>query len=94
MSCNSCHALPGGMMAHPATQLYWMEDRTATPGTKLRAAIPQVHHRERLDLYPLGYSPPGLGYGGFYMPVGSGLWNYGNYARFLPWTHPAQNGAH
>ena len=52
MSCNSCHALSGGMIAHPATQLYWMEDRTTTPGTKLHAAIPQVHHRERLDLYP------------------------------------------
>lgn len=80
-------------MAYPATQLFW-KDQPLTAGTTLKASIPRTQHRERLDLYPLGYSPPGLGYGGFYMPAGSGLWNYGDYARFLPWTQPSQNGAH
>lgn len=94
MSCNTCQALSGGMIAHPATQLYWMNDQNITAGTTLKTSFPRAHQREILDLYPLGYSPPGLGYGGFYLPAGYDLWNYGNYKRFLPWTQPATNGAH
>lgn len=36
---------------------------------QLKYHIPQEIYREPIDNYPLGYSPPGYGYGYFFSPV-------------------------
>jgi hypothetical protein len=82
-------------MPFPARDLYWAQKLPPRPVATVQARIPQSGYRERLDLYPLGYSPPGLGYGAFFLPAGWGLWNYNNgYVPLYTDTQPATEGAH